>query len=77
MTSPADQPPPEPERGDPVRTRWAIALGIAGLMCIFAAFVLAGPHVRDSWVPPTIAAAAALVFAGAALAVLAFGGRQS
>ena len=75
MTSPADQAPPEPERGDPVRRTIAGILAVAACVCLLAIGVLAG--LGFGWRPPLISAGAAIVCAGAALAVLAFGGRPS
>src|SRR5208282_4368858 len=36
MTSPADRPPPDPERGNPVRLRWARVLSVAAALCLLA-----------------------------------------
>jgi len=75
MTSPADQPPPEPERGDPVRLRWFWALIATAAVCAIVACALAGPHVPVSWVPPASVGAAAVVLVVIAFVVLA-GGKE-
>jgi peptidoglycan/xylan/chitin deacetylase (PgdA/CDA1 family) len=76
MNGPADKAPPDPERGDPVKVRWAKVLAILAAVCIFATFVLAGAHVHHN--PTAIKAliAAAVVLSLAALVVLAGKGRQ-
>ena len=75
MTSPADQPPPEPDRGDPGKIRRARILGIAAVSCVFGAFAAAGLH--HGWVPVACFAGVAAAFAVAAVAVLAGKGRRS
>ena len=75
MTSPADQPPPEPDRGDPARRTIAGILAVTACVCLLIVGVLAGLGL--GWRPPLIAAGVAIVCAGTALGVLAFGGRQS
>lgn len=75
VTSPADKPPPEPERGDPVRRRIALVFAVAAAVCLLAAGILSDHQLHLGWRPPVIAAGAAIVCAGAGLAVLAFGGR--
>jgi hypothetical protein len=74
VTSPADLPPPEPERGDPVRLRWFWGLLALGAVFVLVAAVLSGLGL--GWRPPVIAAGVAIVCAGAALGVLAFGRPQ-
>ena len=73
--NPADQPPPEPDRGDPVKRMIAGVLAVAAGLCLLAASALIGLH--RGWVPPACAFAAAGVFTVAGFAVLAGKGRQS
>ena len=74
MTSPADLPPPEPDRGDPGRIRRARILFIAAVSCVFAACAAAGLH--HGWVPVACFAGVAAAFAVAAVAILAGRRRQ-
>ena len=67
--NPADQPPPEPDKGDPGKIRRASILGIAAFSCILAASVAIGLH--HGWLPVACFAGAAAAFAVAAVAVLA------
>lgn len=68
MTSPADLPPPDPERGNPAKLRWAAGYFVAFLVCIFVAAIMAS---RDYWVAMACAFAVAAVFLVASVAVLA------
>lgn len=72
--NPADQPPPDPDRGDPVRSMTAWVLFLAAGLCVLAASILTGRHY--GWVPPSCVFAAAVVFAVAGFAVLAGKGRR-
>jgi len=74
MTAPADRPPREPDRGDPVRSMTAWVLFIVAVVCVFAACVAYSLH--HGWVPPACFAGAAAVLAVAAVVVLAGKGRR-
>ena len=72
--NPADQPPPEPERGNAVKRMTAGILAIAAGLCLLAGSILIGLH--RGWVPPACAFAAAGVLTVAGFAVLAGKGGQ-
>ena len=74
MTSPADLPPPAPDRGNPVRGMIAWVLFVAAVVCVFIVAVLAG--LDRGWVPVVLAVAAAVVLTVAGVAVLAGKGRR-
>ena len=73
--NPADQPPPEPERGNAVRGMIGWTLVVAAVVCIFAVAVLSG--LNHGWVPVALAVAVVVVLAVAAVVVLAGKGRRS
>ena len=74
MTSPADLPPPEPEKGDPGKIRVARILAVAAGLSLLVASALTRLH--HGWVPPACAFTAAGAFTVAGFAVLA-GRRKS
>ena len=74
MTSPADLPPPEPEKGDPGKIRVARILAVAAGLSLLTASALTRLH--HGWVPPACAFTAAGLFTVAGFAVLA-GRRKS
>jgi hypothetical protein len=76
VTSPADQPPPDPERGNAVRLMIAGGLFVAAGVLGVVASALAGPHVHLGAVPVAVAAGLAGACIGAAFVVLAGKGRQ-
>jgi hypothetical protein len=75
--TPADQPPPDPQRGNAVRLMIAGALIAAAGVLGFVASALAGPHVHLGLVPVAVTAGLAGACIGAAFVVLAGKGRQS
>jgi hypothetical protein len=76
VTSPADQTPPDPERGHAVRLMIAGALiAAAGVLGVVAS-ALAGPHVHLGAVPVAVAAGLAGACLGAAFVVLAGKGKR-
>ncbi len=78
MTSPADMPPPPPERGDPVKSRIAAGLAIAAAVLLFTAFAITGlRHWDHRAVAAECAIGAAVACAVAGVVVLAGKGRQS
>ena len=73
MTSPADMPPPEPGRGDPVRLRWFWGLFFAACVFVLAGSILIGAHVHHYTAAIVSAFGAAVVSLLAAFLVLATG----
>ena len=74
MTSPADLPPPEPEKGNPGKIRVARILAVAAGLSLLAASALISLH--HGWVPPACAFIVAGLFTVAGFAILAGKGRQ-
>ena len=73
MTSPADQPPPDPERGNPARLRWVrVLFAITAVLVLVAAILSA-----HNGVASVSAGAAASAFLVAAFVILAWKGRKS
>ena len=75
MTSPADLPPPNPDRGNPVKVRLARVFAVAAGLSLLVASALISLH--RGWVPPACAFIVAGLFTVAGFAVLAGKGRQS
>ena len=71
--NPADQPPPDPDRGDPGKIRAARVLFAVAVLCLFTA----GIGSRYGWVAVACATGTAAILAVVGVAVLAGKGGKS